>query len=364
MRVPFVDLKAQYESIRDEIDAEIHAVIDSTAFVGGPFVERFEEEFADYCGAAHCIGVGNGTDAVFIALRCLGIGPGDEVIVPANSFVATSEAVTLAGAQVVFCDVDPRTCTIDCDALESLVTERTKAVIPVHLYGLPADLPRIAAIAAQHNLKVVGDAAQAHGATVDGKPIAALGTATCFSFYPGKNLGAYGDGGAIVTDDPELAQRIRMFRNHGRKSKYDHEIEAVNSRLDAMQAAVLSVKLKHLETWTEQRRAHAARYDELLAGVSGITTPCVPDGYRHVYHLYVIQTDRRDELREHLTSRGIASGVHYPITLPNLTAYARLGHDPRDFPVASRLQDRILSLPMFAELTGEQIAVVCGAIEG
>jgi len=364
MKVPFVDLKAQYASIKDEIDDAIHGVIDSTAFVGGSFVERFEEEFAAYCGAAHCVGVGNGTDAVFIALRCLGIGPGDEVIVPANSFVATSEAVTLAGAQVVFCDVDPRMYTIDSDLLEELVGERTKAVIPVHLYGLPADLPRIRAIADAHGLRIVGDAAQAHGATIDGKPITAFSDATCFSFYPGKNLGAYGDGGAIVTDDAGLAQRIRMFRNHGRKSKYDHEIEAVNSRLDAMQAAVLSVKLRHLEHWTEARRAHAARYNELLAGADGVILSRVPDGYRHVYHLYVIQTDHRDALRERLSARDIATGVHYPIALPNLTAYAHLGHARDDFPVASKLENRILSLPMFAEVTGGQIGEVCGAIEG
>ena len=266
MNIPLVDLKAQYRSIQSEIDPVVAEVLGSCAFIGGPYVKSFEADFAAFCGAEYCVGVGNGTDALFIALKALGIGPGDEVITAANSFIATSEAITMTGARVVFADIDPATYNIDIASLEKKITGRTKAIIPVHLYGQPADMKQIVTLARNHGLKIVGDAAQAHGAEYHGKKIASWADATCYSFYPGKNLGAYGDAGAIVTDDQALAGKMRMIANHGRADKYNHEFEGVNSRLDGFQAAILGVKLKHLDVWTESRRAHAYRYNELLAG--------------------------------------------------------------------------------------------------
>ncbi|MBF0524507.1 MAG: DegT/DnrJ/EryC1/StrS family aminotransferase [Deltaproteobacteria bacterium] len=358
MRVPFVDLKAQYQTISGPIQDAIAKVIGDTAFIRGKYVEEFEANFAKFCGAKFCLGVGNGTDALFIALRALGIGQGDEVIVPANSFIATSEAVTMAGARVVFAEVDPITYNIDPAQIAAKITPRTKAIIPVHLYGQPADLPTICDLAAKHGLKVVQDCAQAHGAAIQGKPLAAYGDMLAFSFYPGKNLGAYGDAGAVLTNDAGLADRAKMFANHGRISKYDHEFEAVNSRMDGIQGAILNVKLAHLDEWTEGRRRNAAVYDELLHPVPGITTPGIVSGNRHVYHLYVIRSGRRDALAAYLKENGIETGVHYPIALPNLMAYKYLGHSPADFPISSRYQSEILSLPMYAELTREMAETV------
>ena len=359
MRVPFVDLKAQYAAIRPEIDAAIAAVIGQTAFVGGPFVKAFDEAFAKYCGVAHCVGVANGTDAIAIALMALGVGRGDEVILPANSFIATSEAVSMAGAQPVFVDIDPRTSNIDVARIEEKLTPRTRAIIPVHLYGQPADMDPIREIAARRGVRVLGDAAQAHGSRYRARPVAGLADMTCFSFYPGKNLGAYGDAGAIVTDNPEWAAKARMIANHGRCAKYDHDLEGVNSRLDGLQAAVLSAKLPHLDAWTEARRAHAARYNALLAG-SGVVTPGELDGVRAVYHLYVVRIpgDQRDEVQAALKQAGVETGIHYPIALPYLNAYRRLGHTDADFPRALKASQEILSLPMFAELAEEQIEYV------
>jgi dTDP-4-amino-4,6-dideoxygalactose transaminase len=356
MNVPFVDLKAQYASIKGEIDQAIAAVIAQSAFVGGTFVKEFNAAFARYCGVAHCIGVANGTDAITIALRALGVGPGDEVITAANSFIATSEAVTMAGARVVFVDIDPRTFNIDVAQIERKITAKTKAIIPVHLYGQPADMDPIRAIANRHGLRVVGDAAQAHGSSYKGRPIATLADITCFSFYPGKNLGAYGDGGAIVTDNAEWAAKARVLANHGRSAKYDHEIEGVNSRLDGIQAAVLTVKLGHLEAWTEARRANAYRYNATFQG-SGVVTPSELDDVRAVYHLYVVRipSDRREALQAALKQADVDTGIHYPIALPYLKAYRHLGHTERDFPVALKASQEILSLPMFAELTEEQV---------
>jgi dTDP-4-amino-4,6-dideoxygalactose transaminase len=356
MNIPFVDLKVQYHAIREEINAAISAVIQETAFVGGPHVKKFEESFARYCGVSHCVGLANGTDALFVALRALGIGPGDEVITVANSFVATSEAITMAGAQVVFVDSDPKTYTIDVRKIEEKITPRTKAIIPVHLYGQPADMEPIQRIAKAHSLRIVGDAAQAHGATYKGQPISTLADITCFSFYPGKNLGAYGDAGALVTNNEEWAVAGRMFANHGRTKKYDHDLEGINSRLDGIQAAILSVKLKHLDAWTESRRKNAYKYNEALQGLNAIVTPQELDDVRAVYHLYVIRVPEgtRDNLRDFLKASGIEAGVHYPIALPYLNAYRHLNHRNADFPESLKAAGQILSLPMFPELTDQQ----------
>lgn len=363
MNIPFVDLKAQYESIKEEIDSAIRQVISETAFIGGKYAKRFEDKFARYCNAEHCIGVGNGTDALFIAMKALGIGPGDEVITAANSFIATSEAITQTGAEVVFVDCHPDTCNIDVNLIEDKITEKTKAVIPVHLYGQPADMDSIGAIAKKYNLKIIEDAAQAHGAEYHGEKVGTLGDAACFSFYPGKNLGAYGDAGAIVTNNPEIAEKCRMIANHGRLNKYDHEFEGVNSRLDGIQAAVLGVKLNRLEDWTEKRRRNAYYYNECLEGTS-VIIPAEVDNISAVYHLYVIRVpmEIRANLQNHLKGKGVSTGIHYPIALPNLQAYQYLGHNSSDFPVASKYQNQILSLPMYPELKEEQIRYTCKTV--
>ena len=358
MNVPFVDLNAQYRSIKDEIDEAINNVISKTAFIGGSFAKAFEEAFSRYLGVSHCVGVGNGTDALYVALRALGVGSGDEVITVANSFVATSEAITMAGAKVVFVDCDPATYNLDLARIENAITPKTKAIILVHLYGRPVDMPALMAIAKRHGLLVVEDAAQAHGARVGEGVVGTWGDAACFSFYPGKNLGAYGDAGAIVTNDENLAVKARMIANHGRIKKYDHDFEGVSSRMDGIQGAILGVKLKHLEEWTENRRANAAHYTEQLTG-TGIVLPTEQQGARNVYHLFVIRVANRDEVREKLNEKGISSGIHYPVALPNLTAYQYLGHQPDDFPVATRYSREILSLPMYPELAEAQLSYVC-----
>ncbi len=354
MQVPFVDLKAQYQSIKSEINRAVQQVIDQTAFIGGPFVKQFEQDFAAFTGAKYCIGCANGTDALQITLKAMGIGQGDEVIVPANSFIATSEAVTAAGARVVFCDVDDRTNNLDVRLLEKTITRRTKAIIAVHLYGNPAPMDEILALARHKNIKVIEDAAQAHGARYKQRSVGTLADAACFSFYPGKNLGAYGDGGAMVTRDESLAKQMRMWANHGRLEKYNHEFEAYNSRLDGLQAAILSVKLKYLHEWTKKRRAAAAFYTKHLSGVDDLLLPRENESNEAVYHLYVVKTERREELQNYLKEQGIATGIHYPIGLPFLKAYSYLGHKENDFPVTAHNQRRLLSLPMFAEITTEQ----------
>jgi dTDP-4-amino-4,6-dideoxygalactose transaminase len=363
LAIPFVDLKAQYVSIKPEIDAAIAAVISDTAFVGGAFVKAFEDAFAGYCQVGHCLGMANGTDALSIALRALGVGPGDEVITVANSFIATSEAIRMAGAQVVFVDINPTTLNIDVERIEEKITPRTKAIVPVHLYGQPADMAPICALARKHGLRVVGDAAQAHGALYQGRPVAQFADITCFSFYPGKNLGAYGDAGALVTDNAEWASAARMFANHGRTKKYDHDFEGVNSRLDGLQAAILTVKLRYLELWTEQRRRNAYLYNDALEDC-GLGLPGELDDVRAAYHLYVVRVPngRRETLQEQLKAKGISTGIHYPIALPYLNAYRHLGHAETDFPVAFRASGEILSLPMFAELTEEQVRYVAAAV--
>lgn len=359
MKIPFVDLRAQYETIRDEIDKNISDVIHESAFIGGPYLERFESEFAAFCNAEHCIGVGNGTDALFIALKASGIGAGDEVITTAFSFIATSEAITMSGARVVFVDINPATFNIDVTKIQDKITERTRAIIPVHLYGQLADMNPILDIARKYRLKVIEDAAQAHGAVYKGRQIGTIGDAACFSFYPGKNLGAYGDGGAIVTNDDELAIKARMLANHGRIDKYNHEIEGVNSRLDGLQAAILGVKLRYLPEWNEKRRKNASLYNEILQG-TGVTIPVEMDNVKAVYHLYVIRvkSELRAKLQAHLKAQGIATGIHYPIALPRLTAYAYLNPRSQDFPEAVKASNEILSLPMFPELEKEQIEYI------
>jgi dTDP-4-amino-4,6-dideoxygalactose transaminase len=361
--IPFVDLKAQYNSIKTEIDTTISNVIEQTAFIGGEILKKFEDSFAQFCGVKHCIGVGNGTDAIFLALKSLGIGKGDEVITSAFSFIATSEAISMAGAKPVFVDINPVTYTIDVTQIESKITERTKAVIPVHLYGRPAEMSPIRDLAERFDLRIIEDAAQAHGAVYAGKKIGSIGDLACFSFYPGKNLGGYGDGGAVVTDNDEYAMTVRKYANHGRVSKYDHEFEGVNSRLDTLQAAILSVKLKHLEKWTDGRISNARYYLDRLKK-SGLQLPAETDGIKSVYHLFVVRHPdiNRSIFMDNLKGKGISTGIHYPIALPFLKAYAYLNHGSDDFPEAYRASQQVVSLPMFAELKHSQIETISSAI--
>jgi dTDP-4-amino-4,6-dideoxygalactose transaminase len=360
--IPLVDLEAQYHSLKLEIDAAIADVLATAFFVDGPRVAAFEKKFAQYCQTNFCIGVGNGTDALFIALKALGIGKGDEVITSAFSFIATSEAISMAGARVVFADIDPETYNIDPSRLQEKITPRTKAIIPVHLYGRPAEMDRILQIAKKNSLKVVEDACQAHGAYYKQQPVGSIGDMACFSFYPGKNLGAYGDGGAIVTNDPELATKARMFANHGRIDKYNHEIEGVNSRLDELQAAVLTVKLKHLSEWNEKRRRNARLYHTFLQE-SSLALPAEAQDSMAVYHLYVVRTRvNRPAMIDFLKAHGISTGIHYPIALPSLLAYRYLQHKPADFSQAEKASAEVISLPMYPELTENQIEYICSKV--
>ena len=356
MNIQLVDLRAQYETIKNEIDAVIKDVVSQTAFIGGQYCKEFEGSFAQFCGVKHCVGVGNGTDALFIALKTLGIGAGDEVITVANSFIATSEAISQTGARVVFVDINPKTYNIDTEKIGEKITSRTKAIIPVHLYGQPADMDPIIDLAKKYNLRIVEDAAQAHGAKYRGRTIGSIGDMACFSFYPGKNLGAYGDAGAIVTNDDALAKKARMLANHGRIDKYDHEIEGVNSRLDGLQAAILGVKLKHLDVWSEARRKNAYLYNDFLRGTS-VVIPTEIANLKAVYHLYVVRVKReeRQKLQDYLKAKGIATGIHYPIALPNLKAYAYLKHNANEFSEATKASQEILSLPMYPELKESQV---------
>lgn len=368
MKVEFVDLKKQYLSIKTEINKAMASVIENTAFIKGKNVENFERDFAELIKIKHCIGVGNGTDALVIALRSLNIGVGDEVITVANSFIATSEAITAIGARVVFIDADSQTYNIDVKKIEEKITSKTKAIIPVHLYGQPADMLEIVSIAKKHNLFIIEDSAQAHLAeyqNVDGswQKVGTFGDLSTFSFFPGKNLGAYGDAGAVVTNNDNLAEKVRKFANHGRIAKYNHEFEGYNSRLDGLQSAILNVKLKYINIWTERRREVARKYSELFSTVPQIITPYVNHKTKPAWHLYVIQAQKRDELQKFLKENGIATGIHYPIALPNLQAYQYLGHNESDFPIASRLQNEILSLPIFPEITQQEIEFVANNIK-
>jgi len=360
MKVPFADLKVQYAALKGDIDAAIHAVLDSSEFIGGAALRAFEAAFAAAHQAKHCIGVANGTDGLVVALKCLGIGPGDTVATAANTFIATSEAITLAGARPLFVDC-ATDYNIDLAALARAL-ERSKqagkpvrAIIPVHLYGRTCDMTAISELAKAHGCAVVEDSAQAHLGEHKGRPLGTFSAAASFSFYPGKNLGAYGDAGALITNDDALAERMRMFANHGRKDKYDHVFEGTNSRLDNIQAAVLGVKLPHLRAWTEARIRSAARYRERLTGVPGLELPPPASGLEHVYHLYVVRVPNRDAVRARLKESGVDTGVHYPSALPNLPAYAHLEQDPSEVANATAFASTILSLPMFPELSEAQI---------
>jgi dTDP-4-amino-4,6-dideoxygalactose transaminase len=348
--IKFLDLQAQYLSIKGEIDAAIANVIEGAAFVGGSFVPAFERDFAQWMQAPHCIGVGNGTDALEIAIEALGLPPGSEIIVPGNSFIASAEAVTRCGHRVVFADVDPESYTLNAESVRAKLSAKTGALMPVHLYGHPCDMDALSQIAREYGLKIIEDCAQAHGAEYNGRRVGTIGEVGTFSFYPGKNLGAYGDAGAILTGNEELAKRMRMIANHGRIAKYDHEFEGRSSRLDGLQAAILSAKLRHLDSWTEHRIAIANHYLDHLQGIAALTLPVRKNWARQVYHLFVVRTGRRDALAVHLSARGIQTGIHYPIALPKLQAYASLGQAGEDLFV-NRSDAHLLSLPIGEHMT-------------
>lgn len=363
MPVPFLDLNAHHAPNRAELADAIQQVVDAAAFAGGPFVSRFEADFADYCGTPHAVGVGSGTDALWLALLALGIGPGDEVITVPMTFIATAEAISRTGARPVFVDIEEATFTLDPAHLERAVTPRTKAILPVHLFGQMADMTPILEFARVRGLAVIEDAAQAHGARHDGAPAGSLGTAGCFSFYPGKNLGAFGEAGAVVTADEALADRIRVLRDHGQARKYHHAALGWNCRMDGIQAAVLQVKLRRLEHHNEQRRRHAAHYAKALAGIPRLMLPVCGPHRTHVHHVFAIRTPDRDSLMDHLASEGIGCGIHYPVPVHLQPAYALLGHRPGSFPVAERCANEFVSLPMYPELTSGQIEIVAGAVQ-
>jgi dTDP-4-amino-4,6-dideoxygalactose transaminase len=360
--IPFVDLQAQHRALRAELDAAIAEVLQNCDFVLGRAVEGFEKEFAQFVGSPYAVGVGSGFEALRLCLQATGVGHGDEVIVPANTFVATAQAVSGVGARPVVVDVEEATFNIDPARIESAISPRTKAIIPVHLYGQAAEMDPIVTIARRHKLVIIEDACQSHGAQYKGRTTGTFGLAGCFSFYPAKNLGACGDGGMIVTNDEALAARLRVLRNCGQKQKYIHVEKGGNSRLDTMQAAILRVKLKRLAGWNELRARHAQRYTEGLAGLAEVKTPRVAPHRTHVFHLYVVRVPRRAELQEFLAQRGIQTAIHYPTPIHCHTAYADLGYPPGSFPVAERLSEEILSLPMFAELTDAQIDTVCESV--
>ena len=361
--IPFVDLKAQYAPIRNEVNAAIQGVLDSCQFTLGSEVAAFEEEFAAYCQAKNGIGVNNGTSALHLALLAANIGPGDEVITVPFTFVATVSAIHYSGATPVFVDIDPKTFTMDVTAIEAAITARTKAILPVHLYGQPADMDPIMEIAKRRGLIVIEDAAQAHGAEYRGRRAGSIGDMGCFSFYPGKNLGAYGEGGMVVTNDADYMRTIRMLRDWGAEKKYQHILKGYNYRLETIQGAVLRVKLRHLEAWTEARRAAAARYHRLLAG-SGVLTPEAVSHVRHVYHIYAIRTGQREALQDALLAQGIQTGIHYPTPVHLLPAFADLGYRAGDFPHSEQAANEVLSLPMFPELTAAQCEEVVAAVIG
>ncbi len=374
MKVPFLDLKIQYKQIEHEVMPMITAAMANGAFIGGEQVSCFETEFARFCKGSYCVGVNSGTDALRFALMAVGIGPGDEVITVPNTFIATTEAISQVGAKPVFVDIYPDTCNMDPNKLEdylknllkpnaSSLKPRPKAVIPVHLYGQTADMDPILEIAQKNNIAVIEDACQAHGAKYKDRKAGSMGTAGCFSFYPGKNLGAFGEGGAIITRDENIAQKIRMIRDHGQRKKYVHDLEGYNGRLDAIQAGVLRIKLKRLEDWNKLRRQNAAYYNELLSEIPSVTLLTEAEFAESVYHLYVILVDDRDGLQKYLDSKGIATGLHYPLPLHLQKAYDHLGYKKGAFPVTEHIADRLLSLPMFPELTPEQIEYVVQSIK-
>jgi dTDP-4-amino-4,6-dideoxygalactose transaminase len=358
MQIPLLDLQAQYQSLKPRIDAAVGRVLESGRYVLGPEVAAFETEFAAHCGARHAVGVNTGTSALHLALLAAGVGPGDEVITVPFTFVATVAAIQYTGARPVLVDVEPGTLNMDPSWIASAVTSRTKAIVPVHLYGQPADMEPILQVAAEHGLVVIEDAAQAHGAEVCGRRAGSVGQLGCFSFYPGKNLGAAGEGGAVTTGDPALAARVRLLRDWGAEGKYHHVERGFNYRLEELQAAILRVKLVELEAWTEARRAHAAHYRQLLAGGAVELLTAAAPGVRHVYHIFAIRHPERDRLAGALASHGVATGVHYPVPVHLQPGYADLGCGPGDFPVAERAAREVLSLPIYPELRPDQVEAV------
>ncbi len=358
MRIQFVDLKAQYDSIKEDIDSAIQWCLDNTRFIGGKPITDFEEAFAKFCNAKHCVGISSGTSALYLALKAHGIGPGDEVIVPTHTFVAATEAVSSLGATFVLVDADEKTYNLDVEKLKQAITPKTKAIIPVHLYGQPADMQQITELAEEKSLVVIEDACQAHGAEYKGKRLPYAETA-CYSFYPGKNLGAYGDAGAVVTNNEEIANKITMQKDHGREPghKYDSSVEGFGHRLDTIQAAILNVKLKYLEKWIEMRRKNAELYNKMFSDAD-VITPYEADDRKHVYHLYVIRSKDRDGLQKHLKENEIDTLVHYPLAIHQQPSYKDKGFKASDFPVTEKIVSEILSLPMYAELTEEQISFI------
>ena len=363
VKVPFLDLKAQYRAIKPEIDGAISKILETSQFVLGEEVAAFEQEFAAYSGAAHGVAVNSGTSALHLAALAAGIGPGDEVITVPNTFVATVAAIQYTGARAVYVDIDPGRFTMSPEAIEAAITPRTKAIIPVHLYGQPADMDPILEVARRHRLVVIGDAAQAHGARYNGRAVGSLGDLVCYSFYPGKNLGADGEGGMVVTGDEGYAKTIRMLRDWGQDRKYHHLLPGYNYRMEGMQGAILRVKLRYLEQWTEARRTHAVRYGQLLAGSSVGIPAEAPEG-RHVYHVYAVRTRERDAVMKALAEQGIQTGIHYPVPVHLQPAYADPAYARGSFPVAEQAADEVLSLPMFPELTNEQLETVARAVRG
>ena len=355
MNIPFVDLKAQYLFLKPQMDEAIQNVINETAFIKGKYVQTFEEEYKKVYGVDHFISCANGTDAIYIALKSLGIGPGDEVITVANTWISTAETIGQTGARPVFVDIHPDYYTIDVDLLEEKITPQTKAIIPVHLFGQPCDMDVITAVCKKHNLFLVEDCAQAHFAEWKGQRIGTFGDVGTFSFFPGKNLGAYGDAGGIITNNQKLAGKMRMFANHGALKKHHHEMEGINSRMDGLQGAILSVKLPNIHDWSQKRLEHASTYNAILEGFENIETPKIHPDVKHVFHLYVVRVKNRTEIQANLKANGVSSGIHYPTPLPFLKAYEYLKHTPQDFPVAYDYMGKILSLPLYPELSNHQI---------
>lgn len=362
MQIPFVDLHAQYLGIKPQIDAAIESVIKETAFIGGKYVKAFEQQFAELYGMKHVIACGNGTDSLYIIMKMLGIGQGDEVITVANSWISSSETISQTGARPAFVDVHADYFSMDETKLEAAITPRTRAVIAVHLQGQMCAIDIISGICKKHGIHLIEDCAQSHFSELNGQRAGYFGVAASFSFYPGKNLGAYGDAGCIMTNDEALAARCRMFANHGALVKHQHQMEGINSRLDGLQAAILSAKLPYILEWTEKRIQNAKLYDKHLSGITGIQTPALRPGSKHTWHLYVVRAQRRNELAQFLKERQVETSVHYPTALPNLPAYKYLGYAPEDFPVATSLQNEILSLPIYPELTEAGIRYVAGCI--
>lgn len=363
MKVPFLDLQAHHAPLREQIDAAIGEVIDSGAFAGGPFVASFEGDFATYCEARFAIGLGNGTDALWLSLLACGVGAGDEVVTSPSTFMATAEAISFCGARPVFVDIDETTYTLDPDQLQESITAKTKAIIPVHLFGQTAEMDAILVVGRRHGIPVIEDACQAHGALYRSRKAGTMGVAGCFSFYPGKNLGAFGEAGGVVTDDADLADKIKVLRDHGQARKYIHSKIGWNARMDGIQGAVLSIKLKHLDAANAKRRAHARLYDELLGGMEEVITPARLDHNEHVYHIYAVRVSERDKVLQRMAEKGISCAIHYPIPVHLQEAYADLGCGKGSFPVAERCAEEFLSLPMYPELKPEQIHAVAETLK-